>query len=193
LSGNSRISQHQVLGSGSKKDNSVNKPTVGISACLLGHCVRYNGEHKRHDWIVNEFGKQVDFVPICPEIEMGLGVPRKTLRLIIRDSQTRMVLNESGEDLTDLALSSSRRILSKLPRMDGYIFKKDSPSCGLSGVKLYTPDGNCGTGGTGIFSQEFRKSFAGIPVIEESDLNVLEAQAHFRNAVLKAAREHSTT
>jgi len=170
----------------------VNKPKVGISACLLGHCVRYNGEHKRHDWIVNEFGKQVDFVPICPEIEMGLGVPRKTLRLIIRDSQTRMVLSESGEDLTDLALSSSYRILSKLPLLDGYIFKKDSPSCGLSAVKLYAPDGNTENRGTGIFAQEFKKAFARIPMIEESDLNLLEGQAHFMNAVLKAARERSS-
>src|SRR4051794_18069756 len=121
--------------------NELSLPRVGISACLLGQPVRHNGDHKRNDWLVDQLGKFVTWVPICPEMEMGLGTPRDTLRLIKAGVSVRMVVVKTGDDLTERAQATAKKIVSRPMDLDAFVFKKDSPSCGLERVKVYGKGG----------------------------------------------------
>jgi uncharacterized protein YbgA (DUF1722 family)/uncharacterized protein YbbK (DUF523 family) len=113
---------------------------VGVSSCLLGRPVRYDGGHKRDDFIVDILGPHVEFVPVCPEVELGLGTPRETLRLVRHPGELRLVM-ANGDDYTDAMRRYARKRAEALARdrLDGYILKKDSPSCGMERVKVYPP------------------------------------------------------
>src|SRR5512146_2137694 len=126
--------------------------SIGISSCLLGQKVRYDGGHKRDEFIVDTLGRYVEWVPVCPELEMGLGVPREPIHLIAndspdarrfrpsrRDAPIRLVGVKSGVDHTAAMEKYAKRRLDALEKMDlcGYILKKDSPSCGLFRVKVW--------------------------------------------------------
>src|SRR5271156_6345001 len=109
---------------------------IGISACLLGQEVRFDGGHKRSDFLVDIFGPFVEFVPVCPEVEVGLGVPRETLRLVRASAEIRLIGNKSGADQT-LAMrrySDRRTVELADDDLSGYVLKKDSPSCGMERV-----------------------------------------------------------
>ena len=120
---------------------------IGVSACLLGQEVRFDGQHKRDTFLVDELGPFVDFVAVCPEVEVGMPIPRGTLRLVrgrrgdLPDN--RLIANRSGEDWTSRMVDFARRRVTALSREDlsGYVLKKDSPSCGLSRVKVYADPG----------------------------------------------------
>ncbi|HJU12456.1 MAG TPA: DUF523 domain-containing protein, partial [Candidatus Binataceae bacterium] len=107
---------------------------IGVSSCLLGANVRFDGGHKRSDFLTETLGSFVEFVPVCPEVEIGLGVPRETLRLV-RDRDTahglRLISNNSRTDLTDKMKAYAKRRVAALGRQDlsGYVLKKNSPSC----------------------------------------------------------------
>src|ERR1700722_2589117 len=109
---------------------------IGISACLLGKEVRFDGGHKRCDFLVDVFGPFVKFVPVCPEVEIGLGVPRETLRLVRGGGEIRL-LGKSGADRTDAMSRYAERRAAALSNDDlsGYVLKKDSPSCGMERVR----------------------------------------------------------
>src|SRR5690242_16796755 len=111
---------------------------VGVSSCLLGRKVRFDGGHKRDAFVVDTLAPHVTFLPVCPEVEMGLGTPRETLRLIRREGDVRMVM-KTGEDYTDEMRRFARTRIAALADadLDGYILKKDSPSCGMTRVKVY--------------------------------------------------------
>jgi len=145
---------------------------IGISSCLLGRPVRYDGGHKRDDFIVDVLGKYVEFVPVCPEVELGLGTPRETLRLIRRGDDVRMVM-ASGGDHTDAMRKYARRRLDALAQSDlaGYILKKDSPSCGMARVKVYDDAGSPSRVGRGVFAEALLTRFPHLPVEEEGRLN----------------------
>ena len=112
-------------------------PKVGISACLLGQQVRFDGGHKRDLFLTDLFGKFVDWVAICPEVEVGMGAPRETVRLIGAPAHPRMIAEKSGKDWTAamhrFAAKRVRDIADK--QLSGYVFKKNSPSCGVERVK----------------------------------------------------------
>lgn len=154
---------------------------VGVSACLLGRAVRFDGQHKRDAFLVDQLGPFVEFVAVCPEVEVGMPIPRESLRLI-RDGvptaagQTRLVAPRSGTDWTARMLVYARRRVRDLAQenLSGYVLKKDSPSCGLTRVKAY-PDAGADArperDGQGLFAAELRRAFPHLPIEEEGRLN----------------------
>ena len=156
-------------------------PRVGISACLLGQPVRYNGGAKPDDWIIEVLSQAVDFVPFCPEMEMGLGTPREALRLVRERTGDPLSLREtnSGRDHTENALSTRARIYQRLKEVDGVILKKASPTCGMERVKVYGKDGIPGTTAPGLFGGGLIEVFPDLPVTEEGRLTDLDQREHF--------------
>ena len=145
---------------------------IGVSACLIGQEVRFDGGHKRDDFLTGTLGKFVGFVPVCPEVELGLGVPRESLRLVRgQGGATRMVANKSGADLTDAMNAYAERRAAALARLDlsGYVLKKDSPSCGVERVPVWSGH-EMARDGRGAFAAVLMELLPQLPVVEESAL-----------------------
>jgi uncharacterized protein YbgA (DUF1722 family)/uncharacterized protein YbbK (DUF523 family) len=149
------------------------KPRLGISACLLGQKVRYDSGHKKDPFLTDTFGLQVEWVPVCPELEVGMGVPREPVRLVGNASDFRMIAERSGKDWT----SAMRRFAAERTRelealeLSGYVFKKDSPSCGMERVRLYNRAGIPNRAGRGLFASVLMNELPLLPVEEEGRLN----------------------
>jgi uncharacterized protein YbgA (DUF1722 family)/uncharacterized protein YbbK (DUF523 family) len=145
---------------------------LGISRCLLGEAVRFDGGHKRDQFLTEVLGRYVEWVPICPEVEAGLGTPREAMRLVGDPASPRLITIKSGIDHTDALEHMSADRLEALTGFDlsGYVFKKDSPSCGMERVRIYNRDGMPSRRGIGIFAQAFMKRFPLIPIEEEGRL-----------------------
>jgi len=156
------------------------KPRVGISACLLGRKVRYDGREKRAGALLAQLGPRVTWVPVCPELELGLGVPRPPIGLAGRAASPRLVVIESGEDLTAAMRRFAARRLSELAALDldGWITKAGSPSCGLVGVPVRTGGGRARRG-TGLFVAALRRGWPDLPIAEERRLVDAAARARF--------------
>lgn len=163
---------------------------VGVSACLLGEEVRYDGGHKRDDFLTTVLGPFVDWVPVCPEVEIGLGVPRDTLRLIGDQQTPRLVVQRTGEDLTERMQRFATERIRELEalQLDGYVLKRASPSCGLFGVRVYTPGGMPRGAGRGIFAEELARRLPMLPLEEEGRLNDAHLRENFIERVFAAAR-----
>jgi uncharacterized protein YbgA (DUF1722 family)/uncharacterized protein YbbK (DUF523 family) len=163
---------------------------LGISACLLGQKVRYDGGHKRDVFLVEVFGRYVEWVPVCPEVEMGLGVPRDTLRLERQGDDIRLIMPKTGADYTESMRSFAAQRLPALAqeRLCGYIFKKDSPSCGIERVRLYTPDGVPCKSGQGLFAAALVQRFPHLPIEEEGRLNDPRLRENFVTRVFAYQR-----
>ena len=147
---------------------------IGISACLLGEEVRWNGQHKKDRFLVNTLGQFVDFVPVCPEVECGLGVPRETMRLVGNPEEPRLITRKTQVDHTARMKKWAREKLKSIEKEDlcGFVFKKNSPSSGLWRVKVYNEKtGQPGRPGRGIFARAFTDRFPRVPVEEEGRLN----------------------
>lgn len=144
---------------------------VGVSSCLLGQRVRYDGGHKRSDFVADILGARVTFVPVCPEVEMGLGTPRQTLRLVRRSGDLRMVMAD-GHDYTDQMRRFATQRVEQLKHEDlsGYVLKKDSPSCGLTRVKVYEENGIPAKTGRGLYAEALLERWPHLPVEEEGRL-----------------------
>jgi uncharacterized protein YbgA (DUF1722 family)/uncharacterized protein YbbK (DUF523 family) len=145
---------------------------IGISSCLLGEKVRYDGGHKRDAYLVETFGRFVEWVPVCPEVEMGLGTPRETLRLVRIGEDVRMVMPKTGADHTDAMRSYAERRLNELTQEDlcGYVLKKGSPSCGMERVRVFDAQGVPAKSGRGLFAEVLLRHFPNLPVEEEGRL-----------------------
>jgi uncharacterized protein YbgA (DUF1722 family)/uncharacterized protein YbbK (DUF523 family) len=151
---------------------------IGISACLLGQEVRYNGGHKRDSFLVDVLGRYVEWAPVCPEVEIGLGTPRPAMRLVRigrgSEQDIRLITPETGADHTDVMRSYAERRAGELAAadLDGYILKKDSPSCGMERVKLYPEEGGAPVRvARGLFAEALLRRFPHLPVEEEGRLN----------------------
>jgi len=146
------------------------KIPVGISSCLLGERVRYDGGHKKHSYIMHTLGAYFEFKAFCPELSIGLGVPRKTIRLIRSESEVRCVeSNDVSKDYTDRMKGCADEQLPWQRRLCGYILKKDSPSCGMERVKIW--DEKMPTrDGVGIYAARLMESLPFLPVEEEGRL-----------------------
>jgi uncharacterized protein YbgA (DUF1722 family)/uncharacterized protein YbbK (DUF523 family) len=146
---------------------------IGISACLLGQEVRYNGGHKRDAFLTDTFGRYVEWVAVCPEVELGMGTPRPPIRLERRGGEVRLVMPGTGEDYTDAMRAWSQRRAEVLAGMelDGYVLKKDSPSCGMERVKVYPDAGAPSKDGRGLFAAALIARLPDLPVEEEGRLN----------------------
>lgn len=152
---------------------SPRKVRVGLSTCLLGRNVRYDGGHQRDAYLVETLGRHFEYVPVCPEVEMGLSVPRPALRLVGAPDAPRMVFRESGEDVTDRMQSFASSRVDALADLDlcGYVLKSDSPSCGMERVKVHRPDGQAPRKGRGLFAAALMARFPLLPVEEEGRLH----------------------
>ena len=145
---------------------------VGISACLLGEEVRYNGGHKHDAFLTKSLGRYFSWVPCCPEAEVGLGVPRESIRLVQAEGGTQLRTSRTDVDLTDrMSKFVSKRVENlRNQGLSGFVLKKDSPSCGLSRVKVYHPKGQADRSGTGLFAAALVNSMPTLPVEEEGRL-----------------------
>lgn len=150
----------------------MDKIKLGISACLLGEKVRYDGGHKLDPYLKYTLGKYVEWVPICPEVEYGLPVPREPMQLTGNPESPRLVTSRTRIDHTEGMRKWARMRLEQLEKEDlcGFIFKSKSPSSGLSGVKIYNDSGIPVKKGIGIFAAEFIKRFPLIPAEEDGRL-----------------------
>jgi uncharacterized protein YbgA (DUF1722 family)/uncharacterized protein YbbK (DUF523 family) len=150
------------------------KPRIGISACLLGDEVRFDGGHKRDVFLTDVLGPHVEWVRVCPEVEVGMGTPRETLRLVREgDGAVRMITTRTAVDHTDAMMRWSRRRLQELAHehLSGYVLKKDSPSCGMERVKVFAPSGTPQRNGRGLFADALLARFPNLPVEEEGRLS----------------------
>lgn len=146
---------------------------VGISACLLGEEVRYDGGHKRDTFLTEILGRFVEWVPVCPEVEAGFGTPREAMHLVRRDNGIRLITVTSQRDVTTaLRNASSRRIRDlEHEHLSGYVLKKNSPSCGLMRVKLRDSGGMPSSSGRGLFAAALAEHFPHLPLEEEGRLS----------------------
>jgi uncharacterized protein YbgA (DUF1722 family)/uncharacterized protein YbbK (DUF523 family) len=149
------------------------KAKLGISACLLGQKVRYDGGHKKDYFLTETFGRYVEWVPVCPELEVGMGVPRESVRLVGGRDEAKMIAERSGNDWTAQMNSFAAKRAKSLKALDlsGYIFKKDSPSCGVERVRLYNSKGIPNREGRGLYAGAVMRELPLLPVEEEGRLN----------------------
>jgi uncharacterized protein YbgA (DUF1722 family)/uncharacterized protein YbbK (DUF523 family) len=145
---------------------------LGISRCLLGDEVRFDGGHKKDNFLTEVLGRHVEWVPVCPEVEAGLGTPREAMRLMGDRQHPRLVTIKSGRDHTGAVESMTAHRVQELEELglSGYVFKKDSPSCGMERVRIYNEHGLSVRNGVGLFARAFIEQFPLIPVEEEGRL-----------------------
>src|SRR5262249_14294127 len=141
------------------------KPRVGISACLLGQKVRYDGGDKRDYFLTETFGRHVEWIPVCPEVEVGMGTPREPVRLVGSASNPRMIAEGSGKDWTSAMtrFAETRADALKKLELSGYIFKKNSPSCGMERVRIYGAKGIPSRTGQGLFAAVLTRALPLLP------------------------------
>ena len=145
---------------------------LGISRCLLGDEVRFDGGHKRDNFLTDVLGPYVEWVPVCPEVEAGLGTPREAMRLVGDPAHPRLLTIKSGRDHTRALEKMTAGRLAELGNLDlsGYVFKRGSPSCGVERVRVYREHAMPSHSGVGLFARAFIEQFPLIPVEEEGRL-----------------------
>ena len=166
-------SLHLAVAAGLKGRTVLTKIRLGISACLLGEKVRFDGGHKWDHFLTGTLGQFVEFVPVCPEVECGLGIPREAMRLEAGPEGPRLVTIRTRVDYTEPMRAWAQKRLVALEREDlcGFIFKSGSPSSGMERVKIYVGRGGPARTGVGMFAREFRQHFPLLPVADEGRLH----------------------
>ena len=145
---------------------------LGISRCLLGEPVRYDGGHKLNPFLTDVLGQHVEWVPVCPEVEAGFGTPREAMRLVDDMAEPRLLTVRSHQDHTGRMRRYAKTRVRELHALNlsGYVFKKDSPSCGTRRVRVYARDGRLLGTGKGLFAEAFQRAFPLTPIEEEGRL-----------------------
>lgn len=163
----------------------MEKIRLGVSACLLGQNVRYDGGHQLNRYLRDTLGLFVEYVPVCPEVEMGLTIPRETLRLVGEPAAPRLVFSKSGKDVTGQMTSWAQKRLDELEGegLCGFIFKSRSPSSGMARVKLYDRNGVPSKNGVGLFASLLMERFPLLPVEEDGRLNDPRLRENFLEAI----------
>lgn len=166
---------------------------MGISSCLLGERVRYDGQHKHDPYLTETLGRFFEWVPVCPEVECGLSIPREAMRLVGDPERPRLVTQKTGIDHTERMQAWARKRLRELEPLDlhGYVFKRASPSSGLERVKVYEGSGMPRKVGVGLWARAFTEHFPLLPAEEEGRLHdpVLRENFIERVFALKSFRE----
>ena len=166
-------------------DFSVEKIKVGISSCLLGNKVRFDGGHKQSKYCVEVLSQYFDFQTLCPEMAIGLGSPRKAIRLIRDEDIIRVVASDGSFDVTDKLVQYGKRTSPLLGQLSGYIFCAKSPSCGIERVTVYQKDSKQGNReGVGVFAAQIMKDHPLLPVEEDGRLNDPLLRENFITRVL---------
>jgi uncharacterized protein YbgA (DUF1722 family)/uncharacterized protein YbbK (DUF523 family) len=171
------------------------KIRLGVSACLLGDEVRYDGGHKRDAFLTETLGPFVEWIRVCPEVEVGLGVPRPPIRLVGDAGSPRLVVDKTGEDLTERMRRWGRRRAVELAGLGlhGYVLKRGSPSCGLFRVRVYGDDGMPEAAGRGLFAAALTAALPTLPVEEEGRLGDAGLRENCIERVFAAARWQTFT
>jgi uncharacterized protein YbgA (DUF1722 family)/uncharacterized protein YbbK (DUF523 family) len=166
------------------------KIRLGIRACLPGHQVRYDGGHKWDRYLTDTLGQYVEYVPVCPEVECGLGIPRESMRLVGKPDSPRLVTIRSNQDFTDRMLTWAGKRVTELEKEElcGFIFKSDSPSSGMERVKVYNEKGMAEKRGAGLFATAFMEHFPLIPVEEEGRLHDPKLRDNFIESIFALKR-----
>jgi uncharacterized protein YbgA (DUF1722 family)/uncharacterized protein YbbK (DUF523 family) len=171
----------------------MEKIKLGISTCLLGENVRYDGGHKLDRYLTDTLGQYVEYVPVCPEVECGLGVPRESMHLEGDPESPRLVTIRTKQDMTDRMVSWAKKRVVELEKegLYGFIFKSDSPSSGMERIRVYNEKGMAVKNGVGIFARIFMDHFPLLPVEDEGHLHDLKLRENFieRIFTLKRWRE----
>jgi len=164
--------------------------TIGVSSCLLGHKVRYDGGHKHDHYISDTLGRFFRFLPVCPEVECGMTIPREAMRLEGDPDSPRLVSSRSRIDKTEQMRSYCERRVRELGNEElcGFIFKKNSPSSGLFRVKVYAGSGMPAKNGRGLFAAAMARHFPLLPLEEEGRLNDPAIRENFIERVFACAR-----
>ena len=167
-----------------------NRIKVGISTCLLGENVRYDGGHKLDRYIRDTLGEYVDFVPVCPEVECGMPVPREAMRLVGDPESPRLVTIRTHKDMTKQMLDWATVRVRQLESEDlcGYIFKSNSPSSGMERVKVYNDNGMPQKKGVGLFAKAFMERFPLLPTEEEGRLHDPRIRENFIESIFALKR-----
>jgi uncharacterized protein YbgA (DUF1722 family)/uncharacterized protein YbbK (DUF523 family) len=163
---------------------------LGVSACLLGEAVRYDGQHKHNHYLTDVLGKYVEWLPVCPEVECGMSIPREAMHLTGSPDSPRLVTVHSGIDHSSKMQTWCEKRVKELVKEDlcGFIFKSNSPSSGLLRVKVFNAKGIPEKIGVGFFAREFTKSFPLLPVEEEGRLNDSNIRDRFIDHVTAYSR-----
>jgi len=170
------------------------RPRVGISRCLLGDAVRHDGGHKRDALLLSTLGALVEWIPVCPEVEAGMGTPREAIDLVESDdgvpagqARVRLLGVRSRTDWTETVTTFAAARVATLGDLDGYVLKSDSPSCGLHGVRVQGGGGVTRVG-RGLFAEALVQMLPGLPVEEERRLSDEAVREDFVNRVLAHRR-----
>jgi uncharacterized protein YbgA (DUF1722 family)/uncharacterized protein YbbK (DUF523 family) len=166
------------------------KIRIGISTCLLGEGVRYDGGHKRDRFVTDTLGQFLEFVPVCPEMECGLGVPRESMRLVGKPESPRLVTNRTKIDHTERMITWARKRVQELEKEDlcGFIFKSRSPSSGMERVRVYNEKGIPEKKGVGMFARIFMEHFPLLPVEEDGRLHDIRLRENFIERIFALKR-----
>ena len=171
----------------------MEKIKLGISTCLLGENVRYDGGHKLDRFLTNTLGGYVEYVPVCPEVECGLPIPRESMHLEGNPDSPRLVTTHTKQDMTDRMVQWANRRVVELEKEDlcGFIFKSDSPSSGMERIKVHNENGIPVKKGVGVFARIFMDRFPLLPAEDEGHLHDLKLRENFieRIFTLKRWRE----
>lgn len=158
---------------------------IGISSCLLGEPVRYDGGHRQDRYITDVLSEHFTFVPYCPEVAIGLGIPRATIRLQRIGDSTRAIQSGARQrDVTAALAEYGRRVAAQAAGISGYIFKSRSPSCGMARVRIYDNSGNRGKSGRGVYTAAFMAGQPLLPAEEEGRLNDPDLRDNFIERVM---------
>ena len=162
------------------------KIKIGISSCLLGEKVRYDGGHKLDPFLKDILGKYVEYVPICPETECGLGTPREAMQLVGDPKFPKIQTIHSKVDHTKTVQAWTEKRVEELKEenLRGFIFKSKSPSCGLGNVEVTSADRVTEQNGTGLFAKIFSERFPSISVIDNDLINNHHIGRQFLNRLL---------
>ena len=168
----------------------MEKIRLGISTCLLGENVRFDGGHKLDRYLTDTLGQFVEYVPVCPEMECGFGVPRESFRLVGDPENPRLVTTRTNQDHTERMAEWAKRRVGELEKEDlcGYIFKGGSPSSGMERVKVYDRNGVPSKVGVGLFARIFMNHFTLLPVEEEGRLHDPRLRENFIERIFALKR-----
>jgi uncharacterized protein YbbK (DUF523 family) len=169
------------------------KPVIAISRCLLGEPVRYDGQARPVSWIIDILSQHCEFLPVCPELEAGFGVPRPPIRLLQKGDNLRVVsVEDPGDDKTEKLELASKAVLAEIQAADGLILKARSPSCGVGDTPVFDEAGVESSVGAGVFTRMCLMTHPGFPVIDEQGLASEAGRLRFLIQVFRyCCRRHS--
>ena len=175
--------------SGLSESRSGDRPRIGVSACLLGQPVRYDGAHKRNAYIGETLAAYFDYLPLCPEVAIGLGTPRPPIALQLVDDQIRARrLDNPQLDYSDELAAQGRELATSLAALQGYIFKSRSPSCAIKDSPIIDQQERTTGFGPGVYAAEILHAIPGLPVTDENELLEPVPRDHFLTRVYTARR-----